>query len=206
MPLSLESSRFATDVMCTHMPTMDWKWSGENVELEGREPSINTPLHLSWHSKRHWWDRIVQTLRSVGGEWEDMIVPGWEDPGNWVNPPNLSNSKRAQKLWEIVCAIHWMIRQWDELVSINTEVSQLCTCHCLGDLCPDCICLPTSCPIHHPHAWISVLLVSISCMPSWDVAVVINGLSRRNSSLAHSSAKCILVTASFQECLRGCVV
>jgi len=32
---------------------------GEAAELEGREPIINTTPHLSWHSKRNVWDRLV---------------------------------------------------------------------------------------------------------------------------------------------------
>jgi len=28
-----------------------WSWCGEWLELEGRQPIINTPLHLAWHRK-----------------------------------------------------------------------------------------------------------------------------------------------------------
>jgi len=49
--------------------------------------------------------RVASTLRlrSVGRRWEDMILPGREDPRNCLDPRNLGKSEWDQKLGKIEC-------------------------------------------------------------------------------------------------------
>jgi len=41
--------------------------------------------------------------RSIGRRWEDMILPGREDPRNCLDPQNLGKSEWDQKLGKIEC-------------------------------------------------------------------------------------------------------
>jgi len=67
------------------------------MELEGRQPTINTPPHshdIQTESMR----KSSSGWRSVGIGWEAMILPGVEDPRNWMDPQNFGQSNWDQKL------------------------------------------------------------------------------------------------------------
>jgi hypothetical protein len=61
-PYTVMSSQYSVSERGLRMTSQNdisvWR-RGETVELEGREPIINTPPHLSWRSKRNSWHRAV---------------------------------------------------------------------------------------------------------------------------------------------------
>jgi len=68
--------------------------------------SLGTHLHWDWNAMgdaAKISPRVPSTLssRNIGRRWEDMILPGHEDPRNRVDPWNLRQSEWDQKLGKI---------------------------------------------------------------------------------------------------------
>jgi len=87
------------------------------MEIEVRELTINTPPH-----SRNIQIEIMRVrssgCRSVGIGWEDMILPGVEDPHNCLDPRNLEKSNWDQKLGKIECVFSLddnMRWKWDDV-------------------------------------------------------------------------------------------
>ena len=65
-------------------------------------------------------------LRSVGIGWEDVILPGVDDPHNCMDPRHLGHSEWDQKLGKIECAfslydkIRW---KWDDVYVLPVTLS-----------------------------------------------------------------------------------
>jgi len=71
--------------------------------------SLGTRLHRYWNAMGDTAKispHIPSTLSSRNvGRWEDMILPGHEDPCNYVDPRNLGQSEWDQKLGKIECEL-----------------------------------------------------------------------------------------------------
>jgi len=90
---------------------------GETMELEGSEPTINTPPH-SRDIQMEIMRKSSSGWKSIGIGWEDMILPGVEGPRNCVDPWNLGQSDWDQKLGKIECvfSLYDMMRwKWDDV-------------------------------------------------------------------------------------------
>jgi len=94
------------------------------MELEGRDPTINTPPHLSLH-QTEFMRKSGSGSGSVGIGWEDLTLPSVEDPRDCVDPRHLGQSEWDQKLGQSVY-FHCMIR-WDgnEMMSIYSGVGRI---------------------------------------------------------------------------------
>jgi hypothetical protein len=87
--------------------------------------------------------------RSVGRGWEDMILPGREDPRN------VGQSEWDQKMRKMECIIRCMIR-WYEMRSIYPGVSRIYTPRRSAHLRYPCISVRLRRPVHLHHPCISV--------------------------------------------------
>jgi len=93
---------------------------GETMELEGREPTINTTLtsrDIQTESMR----QSGSGARSVEIGWEDVILPGIDDPLNCVNP-HPGQSDWDQKLGKIECVFSLydkMTWKWDDVCQLR---------------------------------------------------------------------------------------
>jgi len=109
-------------------------------------------------------------LWRAGRGWEDVILPGCEDP--W----NFGTSEWDQKMGKIECVICCMIR-WSEMRSIYPGVFQIYTPCGTAHICFHSISGHSCRPAHFHYPGISAHLPSFSPLPSWMTVVVRNWLS-----------------------------
>jgi hypothetical protein len=78
----------------------------------------------NWRSTwtRQFTERILRKtgfgLRSIGRGWEDMILPGFEDTRNWVDPWYPGQSKWDEKLGKIECVFLLYDKMWWKWVDV----------------------------------------------------------------------------------------
>jgi hypothetical protein len=124
--------RTISDTQC--IPMFNESWHGDTVELEGRQPIINTPLHLASHSNRIlekelWW--IEEGRRRVKVHEETSV----HDGPHKLRGPMIARhgcvSPRAGK--ECLCI------SYNVMMSIYPGVTQIYTLCRLVHLCYLCI-------------------------------------------------------------------
>jgi len=150
--------------------------------------------------------RVPSTLssRSVR-RWEDMILPGSEDPCNCVGPRNLGQSEWDQKLGKIECEFPLYDKRrwkWDD-IDLLRGLPNIYS----PSLCPPPLPLYLRTPniAHWRCTWRPWSSVFGDTLGEWDR---VNSEMHLEAGIERvwrctSSAKCILVTGSLQECLRG---
>jgi len=70
--------------------------------------------------------------RRIGVVWEDMRLPGIEDPRNWVARWNFSDWASGNEIWERYSVYYYRMIRWDgnEMMSIDSRVGRIYTpCH-----------------------------------------------------------------------------